>query len=46
MQVHDGFKKDEKITTNFEALDDEDIMNKAYQNKNSLKIVGHLSLLE
>ena len=27
--VHDTYRKDEKIITNFEAVDDEDVINKA-----------------
>ena len=34
LEVHDTYKKDEKITTNFEAIDDEDVINKAYLDKN------------
>ena len=30
LKVHDTYKKDEKITTNFEAVDDPDVINKAY----------------
>ena len=30
LEVHDTYKRDEKITTNFEAVDDEDDINKAY----------------
>ena len=30
LEVHDTYKKDEKITTNFEAVNDEDVINKAY----------------
>ena len=28
LEIHDTCKKDEKITTNFEAVNDEDIMNR------------------
>ena len=28
LEVYDTYKKDEKITTNFEALDDKDVINK------------------
>ena len=45
-QILDTYKKDEKITTNFEPTDDEDVMNKAYLDKKLLKINGHLSFLE
>ena len=30
LEVHDTYKKDEKITTNFEAVDDKDVINKGY----------------
>ena len=30
LQVHDTYEKDEKITTNFEAVDNEDVINKSY----------------
>ena len=46
LQVHDTYKKDEKITLNFEPVDDSDVKNKVYLDKNLLKIYGQLSLLE
>ena len=30
LQVHDRYKKDEKLSTNFEAVKVEDVINKAY----------------
>ena len=30
LEVHDTYKKDEKITANFEAVDDLDVINKGY----------------
>ena len=30
LEVHDTYKKDEKMTTNFEAVDGEDVINKAH----------------
>ena len=30
LEVQDTYKKDEKITTDFEAVDDKDVINKAY----------------
>ena len=30
LEVHDTYKKDEKLTTNIEAVDNEDVINKAY----------------
>ena len=38
--------KDEKITTNFEAVDDKDVINKGYLDSNLLRIDGHLAKLE
>ena len=46
LEVHDTYKKDEKLTTNFEAIDNEDVINKGYLDSNLLKIDGHLSKLE
>ena len=46
LEVHDTYKKDEKITTNFEPTDDPVVINKAYLDEKLLKINGHLSLLE
>ena len=46
LEVHDTYKQDEKITTNFEAADDKDVINKAYLDEKLLKIDGHLSNLE
>ena len=46
LEVHDIYKKHEKITTNFEAVVDEDVINKAYIDSKLLKIEGHLSKLE
>ena len=36
--VNDTFRKDEKITTKFEAVDDEDVINKAYLDTKLSKI--------
>ena len=38
LKVHDTYKKDEKITTNFKAVDDEDVLNKTYLDKTIKKI--------
>ena len=46
LEVHDTHKKDEKITTNFEAVDNEDVINKGHLDSKLLKIDGHLSKLE
>ena len=39
-------KKVQKITTNFEAVDNEDVIKKAYLDSKLLKIDGHISKLE
>ena len=46
LEVHDTYKKEEKLTTNFEAVDDEDVINKSYLDSKLLKIDGHLSKIE
>ena len=46
LEVHDTYKKDEKLTTDFEAVDDKDVINKAYLDSKLLKIDGHFSKLE
>ena len=46
LEVHDTYKQDEKITTNFEAVDNEDVINKSYLDSKLMKIDGHLSKLE
>ena len=46
LEIHDTYKKDEKITTNFEAVNDSDVINKAYLDEKLLKKDGHLSKLE
>ena len=43
LEVHDTYKKDEKITKNFEPTDNTDVINKGYLDENLLKIDGHLS---
>ena len=30
LEVHDTYKKDQRITTNFEAVDDKDVINRGY----------------
>ena len=30
LEVHDTYKKNEKITTNFEAVNNEDVINKSF----------------
>ena len=46
LEVHDTYKKDDKITTNFEAVNNEDVINKGHLDDKILKINGHLSKLE
>ena len=46
LEVHDTYKKDEKITTNFEPVNNSDVINKGYLDKKPEKINGHLSFLE
>ena len=46
LEVHDTYKKDGKITTNFEAVNNEDVINKSFLDEKLLKINGHLSKLE
>ena len=45
-EVHDTYKKDEKLTTNFDAVDNSDVINKGFLDEKLLKINGHLSKLE
>ena len=46
LEIHDTYKKDEKITTNFEPIDNEDVVNKAYLDVKIKKIDGHISYIE
>ena len=46
LEVRDTYKKDEKITTNFDAVNDEDVINKGYLDEKLIKIDGHSSKLE
>ena len=46
LEVYDTYKKDEKLTTNFEPVDNEDVINKGYLDSKLLNINGHLSKLE
>ena len=45
LQVYDTYKKDEKLT-NFEPIDNSDVINKGYLDEKMLKKNGHLSKLE
>ena len=46
LEVLDTYKKDEKLTTNFKATDNLDVINKGYLDEKLLNINGHLSKLE
>ena len=46
LEVQDTYKKDEKITTNFEPIDNSDVINKDYLDSKLLKKDGHSSKLE
>ena len=46
LEVHDAYKKDEKLTTNFEPINNTDVINRGYLDEKLLKINGHLSKLE
>ena len=46
LQVHDSYKKDEKITRTFEPFNYEDVINKAYLDDKLSNIYGHISLME
>ena len=46
LEVHDTYKKDEKVTTNFKPTDNLDDINKGYLDEKLLNINGHLSKLE
>ena len=46
LEVNDTYKKDEKLTTNFEASNNEDVINKAYLDEKLSKIDSPLSFLE
>ena len=46
LEVNETYKKDEKITTNFEPTDDQDVINKAHLNENLVKINGQLLKLK
>ena len=46
LEVHDYYKKDEKLTTNCEPSNNEDVINKAYIDEKLFKVDSHLSFLE
>ena len=45
LEVHDIYKKDEKITTIFEPVNDEDVIHKFYLDEKLKKIDGHISFI-
>ena len=46
LEVHDTYKKDEKITRNFEPIDNADVINKAYLDEELKKTNGHIAYIE
>ena len=46
LEVHDTYKKDDKVTTNFEANNVEDVINKGFLDDKLQRINGHLSKSE
>ena len=46
LEVHDTYKKIEKLTTNFKPTNNVDVINKGYLNEKLLNINGHLSKSE
>ena len=46
LEVHDTYKKDEKKTTDFEPVNDEDVINKVYLDKKLKKIDGLIFFIE
>ena len=46
LNVNNAYKKDEKISTNFEPSDDTDVINKAYLDKQLSKTDGQICYIE
>ena len=46
LEVHDTYKKDEKIKTKLEPNEDSDVINKSYLDEKFKKIDGHISYIE
>ena len=44
LEIHDIYKKGEKITTNLEPTDDSDVINKSYLDKKVSEKDGHFSI--
>ena len=46
LEVHDTYEKDEKIATNFEPSNPDDVINKTHLDKEIFKIDGNIALIE
>ena len=46
LQVHHTYKKDERLTTDFKPINNEDVINKPYLYDKFIEINGRISLLE
>ena len=46
LEIYDTYKKDEKITTNFKAVNDEDVINKSFSDEKLKKIDANISYKE
>ena len=46
LDVHDTYNEDEKISTNFKPVDNEDVKNKTYLDEKLKKINGQISYIE
>ena len=46
LKVNDTYKENEKITTNFEPINETDVLKKAYLDTKLTKIDGHISFLQ
>ena len=46
LEIHDTYKKGEKLTTNFEAVNIEDVINEGYLDEEIKKTNGHIAYLE
>ena len=46
LEGNDNYRKDRKITINFEAVNDEDVINKTFRETSFSKVEGYISLIE
>ena len=46
LELHDSYKKDEKMTTNFQPIDNSDVINKGYLDEELKKTNGHIAYIE